>query len=273
MTLVDLSRPVTSGMPVYPGDPEVRIDEALDIETDGVAVASLRMGSHTGTHLDAPSHSIAGGRTVDRIPLDLLCGEARVLRASSVGPGEGIVADHLDAPLPAELPRIVLLGTGWDRAFGTPEALQHPHLAVEFARRLWDRGARVLGVDTFSPDPTDPAATAMPVHEFWLGGDGVIVENLTGLLALPDRVEAALLPLRLAGVDGSPVRAVARIAQEPLWRRNPSHIRTDTNDTNSSNAEFARIRDVVRTSEVWETGSTQHTTKSRGVSHTWASTP
>ena len=219
MRVVDLSRPIEAGMPVYPGDPEVAIAPALGVEADGVAVARLDLGTHTGTHLDAPSHSVRGGRTVDRIPLELLQGEAHVLRAAA-GAGRAIGVADLPGGLPDRLPSIVCVATGWDRRFGSPDALRHPHLSLGLARELWARGARVLGVDTLSPDPTahgaadpgaPPAGSAMPVHEFWLGADGVIVENLAGLTELPERAELVLLPLRLAGLDGSPIRAVARI--------------------------------------------------------------
>ncbi|MFD5600947.1 cyclase family protein [Leucobacter sp. NPDC058333] len=213
MAVVDLSHPVASGMPVYPGDPEVTIVPALSVAEDGVAVARLDLGSHTGTHLDAPAHSVVGGRTVDSIPLGLLTGPARVLR---VGPQPAVASEQLGIArivggLPAQLPEIVCIATGWDVHFGAPLGRTHPAISIALARELWERGARVLGVETLSPDPTDSAdaSPAMPVHEFWLGNDGVIVENLTGLAALPDEVEMALLPLRLAAGDGSPIRAVA----------------------------------------------------------------
>lgn len=215
MPLVDLSHPLVTGMPVYPGDPEVLVAPALSVESDGVAVARLGLGSHSGTHLDAPAHSVAGGRTVDRIPLELLADEARVLRAH-VGPGERIGAEQITGDVPQRLPAIVCVATGWDRHFRDAEALRHPFLDPDFAQELWARGARVLGVDMLSPDPTElpdgsePDGT--PVHAFWLGGDGVIVENLARLGDIPDVVEMTLLPLRLEDGDGSPIRAVARFA-------------------------------------------------------------
>lgn len=211
MKLVDLSREVATGMPVYPGDPAVTIDPALTLASDGVAVAHLDMGSHTGTHLDAPSHSVAGGRTVDQIPLDLLWGPARVLRAGS--PLEaGTVIGVADLDVPATLPRIVCVATGWDEHFGTTEMTAHPSLARELAELLWERGARVLCVDALSPDSSADPSAGFPVHDFWLGHDGVIVENLAGLSLIPDEVELSLLPLNLLGVDGSPIRAVARVS-------------------------------------------------------------
>ena len=250
MPLVDLSHPLTTGMPVYPGDPEVTFAPALTVAADGVAVERLDLGSHSGTHLDAPAHSIPGGRTVDRIPLELLWGPARVLRAvapaaggllgiadvagsgrasGASGPAASADAlasaspDPLPAVLPAALPAallsalpdalpgIVCIATGWDAHFGGPLAERHPAVSLALAEALWARGARVLAVDTLSPDLT-VGGSGMPVHEFWLGNDGVIVENLTGLDAVPDEFELSLLPLRLAGIDGSPVRAVARFA-------------------------------------------------------------
>ena len=214
MPHIDLSLPVLTGMPVYPGDPEVSATPALTLERDGVAVSRLDLGSHTGTHLDAPSHSIAGGRTVDEIPLDLLAGPACVLRAS-VGAGERIGLEQILNEIPDHLPAIVCIATGWDEQFNSPLRTAHPHLAVELVRELWSRGARVLGVDTLSPDPTagnsGPCAPGMPVHEFWLGHDGVIIENLARLTSLPDLVDMTLVPLRLVGGDGSPIRAFARL--------------------------------------------------------------
>ncbi|MBO1901814.1 cyclase family protein [Leucobacter weissii] len=221
MRTVDLSRPIRGGMPVYPGDPEVSISRALTVAADGVEVARLELGSHTGTHLDAPSHSIDGGAAVDEIPLDLCWGPALVLRVRPVGADARIGPEQLEAPLPDELPARVLVATGWDRYFGDPLAPAHPSLTVELAERLWEAGARLLGVDTLSPDPTGEGALGapgawqdsapLPVHDLWLGRGGVIVENLMGLVDLPETIELVALPLRLDGVDGSPVRAVARV--------------------------------------------------------------
>lgn len=198
-------------MPIYPGDPEVSITPALSVAHDTVAVTHLALGSHSGTHLDAPSHSVEGGRTVDEIPLELLQGEAFILRAP-VGPHHRITASDLLDPLPDRLPNIVCIATGWDRHFADGQALAHPSLSLELAGELWERGGRVLGIDALSPDPSDDSAGGrLPVHELWLGRDGVIVENLTRLTELPVRSEIIFAPLRLAGVDGSPIRAMARI--------------------------------------------------------------
>lgn len=214
MTLFDLTHPISSGMPVYPGDPAVHVESALHVATDGVNVAQLQLGSHTGTHLDAPAHVRSGGRTVDQLDLDLLHGEACVLpvRPDFIGhlAGQTVRVDDL-VSIPADLPNIVCIATGWDQYFYAAQREQHPALDLDLVKTLWDRGARVLGVDTLSPDATAGNTGAFPVHEFWLGQDGIIVENLRSLTLLPQSVEMTILPLHLAGLDGSPVRAVAHL--------------------------------------------------------------
>ncbi len=209
--LVDLSHPLETGMPVFPGDPEVRIETALAVPEDGVAVARLDLGSHAGTHIDAPAHSIVGGATVDELPLEWLVGDARVLRVVDPRADTAYGIDDLAEPLPERLPPAVLIATGWDTHFGSDAAFAHPFAAADLAERLWAAGARVLGVDTLSPDSTPRAVSGegLPVHEHWLGRGGAIVENLRGLGQLPANVRISLLPLRIFGGDGSPIRAIA----------------------------------------------------------------
>lgn len=201
-------------MQVYPGDPGVRLEPALTIERDGVAVASLACGTHTGTHLDAPSHTIAGGRTVEQLTPGELCGAALVLHVGTPVCGQRIGVEAL-AEVPTTVPPIVLLATGWDVHFGGCTYLAHPWLDPDVVADLQARGMHLLGVDTLNPDPTPEPGEAgdVPVHRLVLGADGVIVENLRGLTSLPARVLVSLLPLPLCGADGSPVRAVARAAQ------------------------------------------------------------
>ncbi len=197
----ELSHRITTGMPVYPGDPTVTLDAALVLERDGVDVTALHLGSHSGTHLDAPSHTVAGGRTTGGIAIDELVGEALVLHLDGVTPRSiyGI------PDLPQQIPPIVIIDTGWAARFGTPEALDHPALDAGAAAELMRRGMRVLAVDTLSPDPTP--GDGFPVHDVVLGGDGLIVENLCNLDGLPERVRVGFFPLPI-DADGAPVRAV-----------------------------------------------------------------
>lgn len=212
-------------MPVYPGDPGVRIRPALTVAQDGVAVMALEIGSHAGTHVDAPCHTVPGGRTVEGLTWDELCGDTLVLGLAGLAPGEPISAARLAPLLPgadAQTPARLLLATGWDRHWrdGLLRA-RHPFLTGEAAAMLWDRGIRLLGVDMLSPDPTGLAGEPdLPAHAAFLGGDGIIVENLVGLDALRPagaapradwsaRLRLEVHPLPLAGGDGAPARVLA----------------------------------------------------------------
>ncbi|MGO1842335.1 MAG: cyclase family protein [Canibacter sp.] len=204
--MFDLSHELYSGMPIYPGDPEVTIGPALTIENDAVLVQHVSMGSHSGTHLDAPAHTVPGGRTLDQIGLSELQGEALILRPK-VQAQQAITPTDLGLQQLTSVPQIVVIATGWSEHFGSNEYFDHPYLSAEAAAQLWQLGMRLLAVDVLSPDST-PSAD-FPVHEIVLGGDGLIVENLTGLDQLGETARLGFFPLKLGAVDGAPVRAVA----------------------------------------------------------------
>lgn len=215
MRIVDLSQPVSAGMQVFPGDPKVGSREVATVARDGFQVAELHLGTHSGTHVDAPLHTIDGGTPVDQLDLTALCGPARIVRVPGAKPRSIIKLDSVSDQLVDVAPgTIVLFHTGWSGHFNAPEYLNHPYLDPDIAAHLVARGVTVIGVDTLNPDPT-PDETAsgplhLPVHQTILGADGAIIENLTNLGAVTwkDPFFAAL-PLRLSGLDGSPVRAVA----------------------------------------------------------------
>lgn len=209
---VDLSHPISSGMQVYPGDPQVEIAPSLTVSENGVAVVAVHLGSHTGTHIDAPSHSVDGGRTMSGVSLDELSGMAAILQVHGLSAGEEISFSRFSDQVADSMPPIVVIATGWDRRFGTEAYLDHPYLAPDAATELVDRGMRVLGMDTLNPDRTlqEEASFQLPVHDLVLGGNGLIVENLRRVTELPARCWMGIFPLPLQGTDGAPVRALAR---------------------------------------------------------------
>jgi kynurenine formamidase len=207
----ELSHPIATGMQVYPGDPSVHIEQALVLARDGVDVAALHLGSHSGTHMDAPSHCIAGGRTTGRIGLEELVGDALVVHLGQLPArttyGLTEIAAALGAELPERVPPIVVLDTGWAARFGTDAALEHPALTADAAADLVRRGMHVLAVDTLSPDPTGVPGSELPVHQAVLGADALIVENLCRLEELATHIRIGFFPLPI-DADGAPVRAV-----------------------------------------------------------------
>lgn len=215
MRLVDLSHPVEAGMQVFPGDPPVDTRLAASFPQDGFQVAELHLGTHSGTHVDAPLHTVDGGSPVDAIDLSRLVGPARLVHVPGLGEHDVIRWEHVRAQLEdVRAGTIVLFRTDWSRHFGTPRYLAHPVLHEEIARHLLAAGVHVLGVDTLNPDRTPDASSTgpleLPVHAAVLGSGGAIIENLTNLHAVTWRDPLlSALPLRLRGLDGSPVRAVA----------------------------------------------------------------
>lgn len=213
MPLIDLSHVVETGMPVFPGDPTVRLRPAGALAP--WAVTEIELGTHSGTHIDAAQHYVPGGATIDQYPLERFVLTAYV---APVEAGEGVALDW--PTLSGRLPDrdlagcAVLLRTGWDASWGEERAVRHPYLSEEAALGLVERGVALVGTDALNVDATEPATTH--AHATLLGADVLIVENLTGLSALsPGRpYTCAFVPLRLAGADGSPIRAYAFVEED-----------------------------------------------------------
>ncbi|MCL5941937.1 MAG: cyclase family protein [Actinobacteria bacterium] len=207
---IDLTQPLRSDMPVFLGDPAVRISPHSTHQADGFAVASLHLGTHSGTHLDTPFHFLAAGRTLESYPLSRVLGPGVVLDLRSAG-------RELDAETVAEAIEdagglrqgdFAVLWTGWDAHFGDELMREHPYLTPKAARLLV--GARVGLLGTDAPNVDASTGDDFPVHPIVLGADVLIVENLCGLERLgAGRAWFAFVPLRLVGVDGAPIRALA----------------------------------------------------------------
>jgi kynurenine formamidase len=212
--IVDLSHPLADDTPVYPGDPVARFEPATTIAEHGYNVLHVRMGSQTGTHVDAPFHFLEDGARIDELPLDLFLAPAVVADVRGTAPHTAITWADL-APVADRLApgRMLILHTGWDAHWGTDAYFDHPFLDGDAAERIVAAGVRTIGLDALSLDETvlggEPPA-GFAAHFAVLGAGGVIVENLTNLTAIgsSDPV-VSVLPLLLAGADGAPVRAVA----------------------------------------------------------------
>ncbi|HOX27178.1 MAG TPA: cyclase family protein [Candidatus Krumholzibacteria bacterium] len=212
--IVDLTHPLATGMPVYPGTESPEIAAAFTVAEHGFLEHRLTLVTHTGTHLDVPAHMLADGRTLDSYPAGHFVGEAFVIDVSGA-PG-GAIARDLLTPYRDVLARcdFALLHTGWSRRWGLAAYFEgFPVLDPDAARWLAGLDLRGVGVDAVSVDPA--GAAAFPVHEVLLGRELVIVENLTNLGGLVGReFTLCCLPLKITGADGAPVRAVAILAGE-----------------------------------------------------------
>jgi len=216
MTLVDLSHPLWAGMPKIPILPEVERHQISSI-ADGAPlnISSITLALHVGTHVDAPAHAVAGGATIDELPVERFAGGA-VVSLVDRKPGEEItVADVLaGGPEPAA-GEFLLVATAWSEKFRSPEYGDHPSLSPELADWIVERGIPFVGVDLITPDrPVHLRGPGFdfPVHRRLLGNDVLIAENLTGLTALAGRrVRLLASPLAIRGGDAGPARIVAEI--------------------------------------------------------------
>lgn len=157
------------------------------------SLTKFAMGSHSGTHVDAPSHLLAGGGTIDRIDLDLLMGPCLLVSANA---DMEISLQYLDElKVPSGTKRLILRtrrGEGY--------------LTQEAALRLVETGVRLVGID--SPSVDAPASPHLPVHRALLKAGMVIVENLALNGVTPGSYWLACLPLKIEGCDGAPARVV-----------------------------------------------------------------
>jgi kynurenine formamidase len=217
MSTIDLTHTLSSSISICPGHPTFSQQSVQTLGKDDFNVQLISFGSHTGTHIDAPYHFIADGKTVDALDLNMLVAPAVVVDVRGKKARESITWEKDIAPYaPCLKPgTIVLFCTGWSKYWGQPTYPDHPYLHVEAARKLIELGIKVIGSDTLSPDEFSVHEDDVPcydVHGVILGAGGVIAENLNNLEALLNmdgEPMVSLLPLKLNGCDGSPIRAAA----------------------------------------------------------------
>ncbi|KAI0628354.1 putative cyclase [Trametes polyzona] len=223
---VDLSQPLDENVQIYPGDPAFSCCPVQTIEKDGINLHQISLGSHTGTHVDAPYHFVQDGARIDTIPLASFVGNAVIIDVTSKNARETInwadISSYEDTiRRKAAQPHgvFVLLNTGWSRHWQSDMYFEHPFLAGDACQRLVDLGVKLVGVDTLSPDETrvDGSMPDFDAHHIVLGAGVLIAENLTNLEAIRSGDWlVSLAPLKLKGCDGSPVRAFAwRTGHEP----------------------------------------------------------
>jgi arylformamidase len=209
MVLLDISMPLAPGMPVFPGDPAFAVEPVRRIgRGDPYDLSRIALGTHGGTHVDPPSHFVAGGATIDQVDLGALNGPCTVVE----------IPPHVKRIDAASLPSLptgverVLFRTSNSARWATSLRFFPDYAALEAdaAALLRKRGVRLVGVDALSVE-NDPTLR-FPVHHELLS-HGVLV--LEGLLLGPAKAGPAVLhclPLKVAAGDGGPARAALAYA-------------------------------------------------------------
>jgi len=213
---IDLSHTIEDGMVTYRGLPAPLICDHLSREASRALyepgtefqIGRIDMVANTGTYIDTPFHRYADGHDLTGLELDRISDAPGLVvrvterRGRAIGPEAfaGVACEGM----------VVLVHTGWDRHWRTDQYFEgHPHLTAEAAELLRDRGARVVGIDSFNID--DTSGGARPVHSILLAAGVPIVEHMTNLGAPPDDgFRFTATPPKVRGMGTFPVRAHAR---------------------------------------------------------------
>lgn len=195
--------------PVYEGDAPMRFEFLKDMRRgDGFTLSVYSLGAHSGTHIDAPMHFIRDGASIDRVPLEPLIGPARVIE----------VADGVQAIDAAELgrhewrgaQRVIFRTRSSVRGWMSSSTFHRDfaYIAPDAAQLLADAGVLLVGIDYISAEQF--GAPAPTTHRILLGKGIPIVEGLSLEAVRPGEYDLIVLPMKVAGHEGAPARAVLR---------------------------------------------------------------
>jgi kynurenine formamidase len=227
MRVHDVSPLLSADLPMWFLYEPPRLDAVYTVEQAGFAANVLTIAEHTGTHVDAPAHFVAGGDTVDRVAVDALFlrpFKKLDLTPEGLGPAQLVTAEHLVAAqeragfalAPGD---VAVLELGWDRHLPGGEepkdpswwGRNQPGLAPDACRLLVDAGVAAVASDTAAADVAIEDGTIASGHghsDYFLPRGILIVEGLHGLADVPATGLIAALPLKIAGGTGSPLRVV-----------------------------------------------------------------
>jgi arylformamidase len=202
----DVTVPLSPGLPVYPGDPPFEIELVERLDSGGpYNMARIRLGLHTGTHVDAPYHLLAEGATVDRLPLEILMGKARVV---AIPDRERIERDDLEAVDLRDDLRVLIKTRMSGQLRHSQFQEDFVYLTADAATYLVQAGIKLVGIDYLSVDRYGSRDYA--AHHALLGAGVIVVEGLDLSQVDPGEYDLACLPLAVAGGDGAPARVLLK---------------------------------------------------------------
>jgi len=206
MKLIDVSVPLDSNVPTYPGNTPFQVEAIKRLARgDSSNVSTLHLSAHAGTHVDAPRHFFDDGAGAEQLPLEMLCGRARVIELTT---RKGVTADDLAAFDLTEDVRL-LIKTHNSTFWGSP-VFHEDYVGVtdSGAKHLVARGIKVVGVDYLSVEQF--RNVGKPAHHVLLGAGTIVIEGLDLRDVEPGVYDMFCLPLRIVGSDGAPARVVLR---------------------------------------------------------------
>lgn len=221
MKIIDLTHTIEEGMTTFNAywHPLVQINQIGRIGQEGRETRKISMGTHTGTHIDAPLHFVESGKGIDQISLDRLFGPVKIVDFSNVPKAYGITVKDLKKN---SLGERMLFRFNWCKYWGTKNFYKdYPYFEEEAAQYLVDNNVKLIGIDTPSPDDgrimldSNSYGTEIdsPVHKIFLKNEVLLVEYLANLEMADCKLEwnIAVMPLKVKNADGAPARVC-------IWR-------------------------------------------------------
>jgi kynurenine formamidase len=203
MKYIDLTHKIQNNMPVYPGTASLEMIPANTIEKDGFREKVITLCSHTGTHMDAPSHMLEHGKNLDDYDCSKFIGKALLLTIDQ----EKNIRDYAD-----QLGKVdfIVFKTDWSKYWGKEKYFEKfPCISMETTNYLIGFDLKGIGFDAISIDPID---SKFENHYIVFENDMIIIENLTNLDQIDEEIfELMVLPLNIKTADGSPIRAIAKV--------------------------------------------------------------
>ena len=209
MRVIDLSWPITDGMMVFPGDIPPTVKKGATMEENGWRTTLLSFSSHTGTHMDAPSHMVPDGKNLDQLPNETFFGFGLVVDVRGCAGRRIELADIKVTSSEISGADFLLFRTGWSEKWQTEEYLTgFPVLSPLSAEWLSEKKLKGVGFDALSVDPVDSSSN--DIHKILLSSGLVLLENLRNLDKVGYRPFCmAALPISLTDQDGGPARVMA----------------------------------------------------------------
>ncbi|KZS49389.1 cyclase [Rhizobium anhuiense] len=214
--IIDLTMTLREGIMTFPvhWHPVVEITQLGRFEVEGRETRKIVLGTHTGTHVDAPRHFVPKGETIENTDLDIYYGPARVLDFTHLPDKTEITREMLVERIGRDFPSRILFRYDWERRLDSLKYYSdHPYLSEEACEWIVENGIRLVGFD--APMPDDPrngrgSDRDSPNHTILLGAGVAILEYLVNLSQIPTKdFILSALPLKIEEGDGAPVRAIA----------------------------------------------------------------
>ncbi len=200
--IIDISPYIEEGMIVYPGDAKFRTEPICTIERSGCNMTKLFLGTHTGSHIDAPFHFLPDGASVDKIPLSTFIGPAQVIEVKEKEITRKVIEERIDP----DTERVLFKTENSYLLEKESFSKDYTYLTEDGARLLAEKGIKLVGIDYISIERF--GTPDFSVHKILFKAGICILEGINLKDVRPGHYILVALPLKLKGLDGSPVRAV-----------------------------------------------------------------